>query len=186
MWVGHAPAAGRALERHVRVTSVPIDDVVAVRLLYPRAAAQKRTSSLRIPMPPPYHDWTWEGPARSATSELLPKSGVPARHAMAQSSVLPGGRTVTPSGRTSTSGSGPQPPQLQRSGHKPCCFRERSDVEVTWAPEKTRQSSTPSASLMPGSRSLLAHGQAGVDYRRRYSCGEGLASPAGFNLRPAA
>ena len=107
------PRLGRveALERHVRVTSVPIDHVFfGPRLLYPRAAAQNGPTSLPASCATAMATtWTWEGSGSirnfRASAEIWRASST-SRWLRAPYSPE-ADRTVTPSGRTSTSGKWP-------------------------------------------------------------------------------
>ena len=161
------PRLGRAeaLERHVRVTSVPIDDVffrskapvpegcgpkwtyVAAYILCHRNAHDLDLGGVRLdPQLPSF--------CRNLARQL--------DITMAQSSVLPGGGPDCDS-----LGSHVHVGEVAHNlrnfgdrGHKPCCFRERSDVEVGVGAREKDPPVLDSDGVVecPSSRSLLAHG----------------------------
>ncbi len=160
------PRLGRAeaLERHVRVTSVPIDDVFfRSKAPVPQGCGPKRTYvAACILRHRNAHDLDLGGvrldpQLPSFCRNLACQLDI----TMAQSSVLPG------SGPDGDSlGSHVHVGEVAHNlrnfgdrGHKPCCFRERSDVEVGVGAREKDPPVLDSDGVMecPSSRSLLAH-----------------------------
>ena len=161
------PRLGRAeaLERHVRVTSVPIDDVFfRSKAPVPEGCGPKRTYvAACILCHRNAHDLDLGGvrldpQLPSFCRNLACQLDI----TMAQSSVLPGGGPDCDS-----LGSHVHVGEVAHNlrnfgdrGHKPCCFRERSDVEVGVGAREKDPPVLDSDGVVecPSSRSLLAHG----------------------------
>ncbi len=193
------PRLGRAkaLERHVRVTSVPIDDVVfRSKAPVPQDCGPKRTYVAACILCHRNGDDLDLGGVRldpqlpSFSRNLACQLDI----TMAQSSVLPRGG---PDGDSLGSHVhiGKVAHNLRNfgdRGHKPCCFRERSDGEVGMGAREQDPPVIDSVGVMEcsSSRSFLAHGARLARLntaRREYSCGEGVWRPRqDSNLRPAA
>ena len=161
------PRLGRAeaLERHVRVTSVPIDDVFfRSKAPVPEGCGPKRTYvAACILCHRNAHDLDLGGvrldpQLPSFCRNLACQLDI----TMAQSSVLPGGGP-----NCDSLGSHVHVGEVAHNlrnfgdrGHKPCCFRERSDVEVGVGAREKDPPVLDSDGVVecPSCRSLLAHG----------------------------
>ena len=161
------PRLGRAeaLERHVRVPSVPIDDVLfRSKAPVPEGCGPERTDvAACILCHRDAHDLDLGGvrldpQLPSFCRNLACQLDI----TMAQSSVLPGGG---PDG--DSLGSHVHVGEVAHNlrnvgdrGHEPCCFRERSDAEVGVGAREEDPPVLDSGGVVecPSSRSLLAHG----------------------------
>ena len=161
------PRLGRveALERHVRVPSVPIDDVFfRSKAPVPEGCGPERTDvAACILCHRDAHDLDLGGvrldpQLPSFCRDLACQLDI----TIAQSSVLPGGG---PDG--DSLGSHVHVGEVAHDlrnfgdrGHEPCCFRERSDAEVGVGAREEDPPVLDSDGVVecPSSRSLLAHG----------------------------
>ena len=160
------PRFGRveALERHVRIASVAIDDVfVRAKASVPKGCGPKRTHvAARILCHRNAHDLDLGG---VRLDPQLPSFG---RYlacqldiATAQSSVLPGGGPDSDSLRSHVHVRevAHNVRNVGDRGHKPCCFHERFDVEIGVGAREKDPPVLDADRLVecPSRRALLAH-----------------------------
>jgi hypothetical protein len=153
------------LERHVRVTSVPIDDVFfRSKAPVPEGCGPKRTYvAACILCNRNAHDLDLGGVRLDPQRPSFCRNLACQLHiTMAQSSVVPGGGSDCDS-----LGSHVHVWEVAHNlrnfgdrGHKPCCLRERSDLEVGVGAREEDPPVLDSDGVVkcPSSRSLLAHG----------------------------
>ena len=159
------PRRAEALERHIRVTSVPIDDVFfRSEAPVPEGSGPERTDvAACILCDRNAHDLDLDGVRRdpqlpSFCRDLACQLDI----TMAQSSVLTGGGPDRDS-LGSHVNVGEVAHDLRSfgdRGHEPCRFRERSDAEVGVGAREEDPPVLDSDGVVecPSSRSLLAHG----------------------------